>query len=337
MRDRGAEWQSSRPMHVSFLDRMPLSHSRPNLYLPLIPAAVESFDFRGFDMVISFNASWAKGVLVPPETRHLCRSFLPMRYAWESFHDFMALGLPVERSSWLSKKLRGHVMSHLRMWDVVTANRVDDFVANSKYVAGIIRRRYRREVSVVYPPVDTGFFFPDPGPIGDYYLIVSRLTPYKRVDLAVEAFNRLGLALVVVGNGTQRKALEQKGGPNVKFLGNVDRTRLRSLYQNCRGFVMPQIEDFGIAAVEAMACGRPVIVCGAGGALETVQPERTGVLFWPQTTESLAEAVTRAEAVTFLSTEIRQQAERFTVARFQHEMLVHLLGQAEALHTETAR
>ncbi len=321
LRARDAEWDAARPMHVSFLDRMPFAHSRPNLYLPLIPAAIESFDFRDYDLVISFSASWSKGILTPPHTRHICRSFLPMRYGWEAYHDLMAEDLWSERSSWVAKKLRGHVMSYMRVWDVVTANRVDDFIANSHYVADIIRRRYRREAAVVYPPVDTDFFVPCERPTGDYYLLVSRLTPYKRVDLAMEACNRLGFPLIVVGDGTRRQSLQQAANSNVEFRGKVDRSTLLTLYQNCRAFIMPQVEDFGIAAVEAMACGRPVIACGAGGALETIIPGVTGMTFWPQITEALVEAVLASQSVTFDASAVRRHAEQFRRSRFQQEML----------------
>jgi glycosyltransferase involved in cell wall biosynthesis len=324
MRSRGAEWDSSRPLRVSFLDNLPFAHSRPNLYLPFIPAAVESFDFSDYDLVVSFSASWSKGILTQPHTRHICRSFLPMRYGWEAYHDMMSADLGGERSCWLAKRMRGHVMSYLRMWDVVSTNRVDEFVANSRYVAGIIRRRYRREAAVVYPPVDTSFFVPCQNPTGDYYLLVSRLTPYKRVDLAVEAFNRLGYPLVVVGNGSCRRSLVRAAGSNIEFRGNVDRATLRSLYQNCHAFIMPQIEDFGISAVEAMACGRPVIACDAGGAMETVIEGQTGVFFWPQSADALVDGIIAVERSRWDSSLISEHAQRFRTERFREEMLAHM-------------
>jgi glycosyltransferase involved in cell wall biosynthesis len=329
MRAKGAEWDAARPMHVSFLDRMPFAHSRPNLYLPLIPAAIESFDFRDYDLVISFSASWSKGILTPPHTRHLCRSFLPMRYGWEAYHDLMAADLWNECSCWLAKKLRGHVMSYLRVWDVTSANRVDHFVANSHYVAGIIRRRYRREAAVVYPLVETEFFVPGSAAPGDYYLLVSRLTPYKRVELAVEAFNRLGLRLVVVGDGPCRRALQLGAGPNIHFRRKVDAATLLSLYQRCRGFIMPQVEDFGIATAEAMACGRPVIAYAAGGALESVIDGETGLLFGAQEAESLCAAVRELDGHTWDANVIRRNAERFHQDRFRQGMLAAI---ADTLH-----
>jgi glycosyltransferase involved in cell wall biosynthesis len=324
MHDRNAEWDPRKTMHVSFLDRLPLAHSRPNLYLPLTPAAIESFDFRDFDLVISVTGTWAKGIIVPPHTRHVCRAWVPMRYGWENRHDYMTNGLRGERSHWLAKRLRGYVMSYMRLWDVVSANRVDQFVAGSRYVADVIRRRYRRESVVVYPPVDTDYFTPSGDPPSDYYLLVSRLTPYKRVDLAVDAFNRLGLPLKIVGSGSERRSLHRAARRNIEFLGKLDyedRGLLRDLLRGCRGFIMPQVEDFGIAPVEAMACGRPVVAYAAGGALETVVPGMTGVLFGPQEGDALVEAVEACSAHTLDPESIRSHAEQFSRARFQKEMM----------------
>jgi glycosyltransferase involved in cell wall biosynthesis len=317
MRARDAEWDDQHPMYVSFLDRLPFAHSRPNLYLPLMPAAVESLDLRGFDLVISITGTWAKGVIAPPHARHICRTWVPMRYGWDCYHDYMQSGLAGERSCWLARKLRAPVMSYLRLWDVVSANRVDHFVAGSEYVAGVIHRRYRRRATVVYPPVDTDFFTPTGDEPDDYYLLVSRLVPYKRVDLAVQAFNELGIPLKIVGSGSEERTLRRLARPNITFIGKVDYGRrevLRQLLQDCRGFIMPQVEDFGIAAVEAMACGTPVIAFNRGSMPEIIADGITGFLV--HNLDEMAEAVVKAKQLD------RLQCRKLIKERFSADRMV---------------
>ena len=211
------------------------------------------------------------------------------------------------------------VLPRLRRWDLATLDRVDEFVAISQTVRERIRRYYERGATVIYPPVDTRTFVPADRD-EDYYLVVSALNPSKRVELAVEAFNRLRLPLVVIGDGPERSALERQAGPTVRLLGRLPDDEVLAYYQRCRGFVMPQEEDFGLTALEAQACGRPVIALARGGATETVKDGETGVLFPDPTPESLAEAVRRAERMTFNRQRLRAQAERFDTAVFMGQL-----------------
>jgi glycosyltransferase involved in cell wall biosynthesis len=233
-----------------------------------------------------------------------------MRWAWR-YHDYVNR----ERLGRLARIALPPLINYLRVWDVQTANRVDAFVAISRSVADRIRKFYRREATIIYPPVDTHAFQPA-GDSDDFFLIASRLIPYKRVDLVVDAFNRLGLPLKIVGDGRDRADLQARARPNIEFLGRVSDDELRDLYARCRAFIFPGEEDFGIAPVEAQACGRPVIAYAAGGALDTVVDGVTGTYFREQTADSLADAVLRFDSATWDSSVIRANAERFSVDTF---------------------
>lgn len=303
-RNKDAELLRGMDLHSSFVQRLPLARKRHEPYLPLFPVAIESFDLTSYDLVLSSSHVCAKGVIPAPEALHLCYCHTPARYAWD-------LGfLYLRRLNPLLRAYAAAVMHRLRVWDVTTSARVDHFIANSDFVAQRIRRYYRRSATVIYPPVETSFFTPGEGS-GDYYLVVSRLTAYKRVDLAVEALGRLGLPLVVIGDGPERRRLQSHAGPNVKFLGTVPRSQVRDHMRGCRGLIYPGKEDFGITPVEAQATGKPVVAFGAGGALESVVDGVTGVLFEEQTTEALCEAVTRCSELSFDRDVIRQHALQF--------------------------
>lgn len=294
----------------SFIQRLPLASRFFRLLLPLYPLAFEQFDLRAYDLVLSSSSSWAKGVITTPDAVHVCYCHAPMRYTWDVFYE------EAPRHNLLLRIPLAPIISYLRLWDVQGANRVDSFVANSRFVAAKIRKYYRRDAVVVHPPVDTDFFVPG-GSDGDYYLVISRLRPYKRVDLAVEAFNQLGLPLKIVGVGEQARRLQRMAGSNVEFLGFTTRERLRELMAGCRALVVPGKEDFGLAPVEVMATGRPVIAYGAGGLLETVQDGVTGVLFAEQTAACLADAVRRSDSITFDKDTLRRRAQEFDVAHFK--------------------
>ncbi len=274
----------ARRVHTSFLQPL-RAHYRS--MLPLMPMALESFDLREYDLVVSSESGPAKGVIVPSRARHVCYCHTPMRYLWDLY--------PAYRNQWTKSRWKRAIMTplahYLRMWDYASAARVDEFAANSENVRRRIWRTYRRESVVIPPPVAVETFYWKPPE--DYYLVVSELVAYKQVDSAVRVFSQNGRRLRVAGDGTEFKSLRRQAAPNVEFCGRVSDVDLRELYARCRAFVMPGEEDFGITAVEALASGKPVIALGRGGALETVPlHEPLGGLFYGEATDdSLGEAV----------------------------------------------
>ncbi len=304
-------------IRTSFLDRLPKRGYRH--YLPLFPTAIESFDLRAYDLVVSTSHAVAKGARPGPRAVHVAYIHTPMRYVWDQFDAYFGHG----RAGLLTRLAARAVAPMLRSWDVRSTSRAHGLIANSRFVAERIRRFWSREVdAIVYPPVDTSRFVPaaeGPAP-EDYALIVSALVPYKRVELAVSAFSRLKRPLWIAGDGPERRRLEHAAGPSVRFLGSLDEDALPRLYARARFFVLPGEEDFGIAPVEAMAAGRPVLALGRGGALETVVEGETGVFFPEPTVESLLEGISRIESLQADPVRIREQALRFDVARFGPEV-----------------
>ena len=303
----------------SFMQRLPGVTSHHQAYLPFYPLAFEQFDLGGYDVVLSNKSAFCHGVITPPETRHISYCLTPTRFLWmyDAYREREGLG-------GLSNTLLRPVLAWLRQWDRLAADRVDDFVAISRAVQARIRKYYRRESTVIYPPVDVERFTPSDRAPGDYYLAGGRLIPYKRVDLAIEAFNQLGLPLIVYGDGRDREALQAKAGSTITFLGRVSWDKLAELFQQCRAFVFPGLEDFGIAPLEAQAAGRPVIAYAGGGALDTVIDGQTGWLFREQTVPSLVEAVRRFESLEISPAACRRNAERFATDRFRKEMLAFI-------------
>jgi glycosyltransferase involved in cell wall biosynthesis len=310
------------PIHASFLQRVPGVARHYRRLLPLFPAAVEDFDLGGFDLVISSSHCAAKGVIPPPGSYHLCYCHTPMRYAWDQEHAYFP------RRRGLRARLRGLALTALRAWDVAASARVDRFLANSRFVAERIRRFYGREARVLPPPVDADFFSPaategesagtEGGP---YVLAVAALARYKRLDLAIEACRRLGLELRVVGTGPEWSTLKRLAGSGVRFLGRVDRERLRSLYRGALCLVQPGIEDFGIAPVEALACGTPVVALGRGGVLDVVEDGVHGVLYQEQESASaVAEAIDSRRRIRFNPLDLRRRAEAFSIMRFNERL-----------------
>ena len=296
----------------SFLQRVPFARSRHQWLLPLMPLAFEQFDLSEFDVVLTTSSACAKGVITRPETLNVCFCHTPTRYLWDLYHEYVR--------EHRAAPLIAPVAHWLRMWDRLAADRVDHFVANSRQTAARIARHYRRESEVVHPPVDVERFVPDGREPEDFYLVVARLVPYKRVDLAVEACNRLGRRLVVVGDGPELRKLQQAAGPTVEFAGKLADPEVAELYARCRAFLFPGHEDFGIAPVEVQAAGRPVIAYGRGGALETVIGGVTGQFFGEQSAESLCSAMLRFEESEFAPAACRSNAERFSSARFRRRM-----------------
>lgn len=271
---------------TSFISALPRAARQYKRYLPLMPLALEQLDLRGYDLVISSESGPAKGVIPPPATPHLCYCHSPMRYLWNMFHDYR------RDAGRLTRLVMPPLAHYLRLWDTVSASRVDRYVANSHGVAARIRRYYGRDAEVVWPPVDTAAFQPvDPAERGDYMLMVGELVGYKRPELAVEAFNRMRRKLVVIGGGEMLGQIRRLAGPTVTVLGPAPFAELRHHYARCQALVFPGEEDFGIVPVEAMASGRPVIAYGRGGATETVLPGRSGVFFDEQSVDALIAAV----------------------------------------------
>ncbi|MBP6965789.1 MAG: glycosyltransferase [Armatimonadetes bacterium] len=301
-------------IRTSFLQKIPFSGKLYQRCLPLAPLALEQFDLTEYEVVLSMNFSCAKGVITRPDTTHICFCHTPMRYAWDMFHEYR----DKEKLSSLSRVLMAPMMNYLRVWDYASAARVDYFVANSSAVARRIHKYYRRDCTIIPPPVQADFFTPNGVTRFEYYLYVSRLVRYKRADLAVEAFNQLGLPLVVVGDGPERKRLEAAAAPNIRFAGRVSEEALREMYRGCKALIFPQEEDFGIVPLEAQACGRPVIAYGVGGALDTVVPGATGVFFTEQSAESLVSAVRRFRDCDFDSSRIRGHACAFDTEAFKN-------------------
>lgn len=311
---------AQREIHTSIIQRLPLATKKYQTYLPFMPMAVEQFDLTDYDLVLSSSHACAKGVITRPDTLHICYCHTPMRYSWEFYHEYLAR----ERVGGLKKALIVPLLNYLRIWDVVSANRVDYFISNSRAVADRIRKHYRREAVVIHPPVDVSFFLPQPGEgspdEGEFYLVVSRLVGYKRIDLAIEAFNRLGIPLAVIGDGPRRHDLERVAKSNITFLGRQSDKVVREYFLRCRAFIFPGEEDFGITPVEAQAAGRPVVAYGQGGVLDTVVDGQTGVLFWEQTVEALIEAVKRIEHVRFDREFIKAHSRQFEKKVFEDKM-----------------
>jgi glycosyltransferase involved in cell wall biosynthesis len=277
-----------------------------------MPLAVEQFDLSGYDLIISSSHAVAKGVLTGPHQLHLSYVHTPVRYAWELQHQYL------QRQTGLKGGVTRLILHYLRLWDLASAQRVDRFMANSGFVARRIEKCYRRPATVIYPPVDVQRFRPDL-PRADFYLMVSRFVPYKRVDLTVQAFNRLGLPLVVIGDGPLWSEIGAIANPNIQLLGTQPDAVIEDYMQRCRALVFPAEEDFGITPVEAQAAGAPVIAYGRGGVRETVIEGTTGCFFAEQTVESLAAAIKTVEAgrYQFESAQLRQNAERFSIERFR--------------------
>ena len=305
----------------SFIHRLPFAARHYRHYLPLMPLALEELDMRGFDLIISSESGPAKGILAPARTPHLCYCHSPMRYLWNMYHDYR------EHSGVITRLFMAPFFHRLRQWDALSALRVDRFVANSHNVAARIGKIYRREAEVVYPPVNVDFFTQGATTRQrDYYLVFGQLEAYKRADLAVTACTQAKLPLVVLGEGREEKRLRAMAGSTVRFEGRQSAESARRWLQGARALLFPGEEDFGIVPVEAMAAGCPVIAYGAGGALETVQDEDSGLLFREQNAASLLDAVERFERLEkdFEPAALLRQARRFTPEQFAAGIRIQL-------------
>ena len=296
----------------TFIQNMPFAKKHYKAYLPIMPRAYEELDLTEYDLVISSSSACAKGVITRSDALHICYCHTPTRYLWEFYYEY------VHNMGKIKKTIISMFIHRLRMWDRLAADRVDNFIANSNYIAGRIKKYYRRDSKVIYPPVNTHLYNLS-SKDEDYYLIVSRLVVYKKIDIAVKAFNKLGYRLIIIGDGPERKELERQASKNIKFLGRLTDEEIRDYYSKCKAFIFPGEEDFGITPVECQASGRPVIAYGRGGALDTVIDKKTGILFFEQTVEELINAVNKFEehGVEYTKEQIKEHSNLFSVERFK--------------------
>jgi len=315
-------------VHTSFLQYFPFIYIYYRFCLPLLPKAIESFDLSTYDLILSSSYAVAKGVRKHSQQLHICYCHTPMRYVWAEENQFTQ---SIRGNRGLLRPLINRMLMRFKAWDLRTADRVDHFIANSQFIAERIRRAYGRESTVIYPPVDVDRFTLQTQK-EDFYLTASRLVPYKRLDLVVEAFNTLNKKLIVIGEGPQLKLLKKMAtSANIEFLGHQDRSQIVNYMQRAKAFVFPALEDFGILPVEAQACGTPVICLGKGGTLETVVHGKTDVHFAAQTSSAIHEAVTWFEQNQnlFDPTFIRRHAEKFSRQRFEREMKEFVEGKVK--------
>ncbi len=309
-------------IRTSFMQRLVNNKFLHRAALLLYPTAFESFDLSEYDLVLSSSSAFAKGVITSPDAVHVCYTHAPMRYVWNT-RSYVS-------NESMSKPLRSLLtpgLHYLRTWDSIASTRVDRYIGNSSAVAKRINKFYRREAEVIHPPVDIDRFAISET-VEDYCILVSRFVPYKRIDLAVQAFTKMNKPLKVVGTGRQMKALQEMAGPSIEFLGRVDDVELPGLMARAKAYIMPGEEDFGIAPVEANACGRPVIAYAAGGALDVQIDGETGILFKKQTVEALCEAVERMESIEWNPQRIRENALRFTTELFRERILTAIASTA---------
>ncbi len=299
----------------SFISKLPLGKKRYQWYLPWMPLATERHNLHEFDVVLSSTSAFAKGVLTRPDTLHISYCHTPTRYLWTDTHEYIA-ELKYNKAI---KAFLPRIIHRLRLWDKMSVDRVDQFIANSDTVRQRILKYYRRESDIIYRPVDTQQFAVS-DEIGDYFVSGGRLVSYKRFDLLIEAFNRLQIPLKIFGTGPDLERLKSHAKPNITFLGRVSDEEKAQLLSRAQAFLHPQVEDLGITAVEAMAAGRPVIAYPVGGVTETVIPGKTGVFFKQQTWESILDTVLHFDPLAWDGDEIRQHAERYSTARFKEQM-----------------
>ncbi|OBY76952.1 glycosyl transferase [Paenibacillus sp. KS1] len=298
-------------IHNSFIQKIPFAKTQYKKMLSLFPLAVEQFDLRGYDVILSTSSAFAKGVITNPNQVHICYCHTPMRYVWDLYHQYME-----ELNNPLFKWYLPKVLHKIRQWDYVSAQRVDHYIANSHNVANRIKKYYGKKSEVIHPPVSSEQFYLS-DVTEDYYLIVSRLIPYKRIDLVIEAFNKLGWPLIIIGDGYDRKRLESLAKSNVEFMGYQPDQVIAKYYSKCKAFILGGEEDFGITPLEAQASGRPVLAYGKGGALETVISGETGYFFAEQSVDSVIDALEKISTASFDTAAIRHHAESFSKDKFK--------------------
>ncbi len=304
-------------IHTSFIQRLPFSKKKYRSYLPFFPLAIEQMDVSSYDMVLSSSHCAAKGVLTHAEQLHICYCHTPVRYAWDLYHEYLRLGNLKKGGKGLLAKLFLH---YFRSWDKLSSSRVDYFLANSRFIARRIEKTYGRKAEVVFFPVNTQFFTFHPQK-EDFYLTVSRLVPYKKVDLLVQAFHNMPKKkLIVIGDGPEFSTLKKRGAPNISFLGYQKDEVVKSYMQRAKAFLYAAIEDAGVVPVEAMSCGTPVIAYGKGGVLDSIEPEVTGLFFLEQTPKALEDSIEVFERKTFDPEKIRKRALFFSKENFEKRL-----------------
>lgn len=328
----GASWAKVFNVKTSFLQKFPFAIHH-ELYAPLMPMAFESFNFDGYDLVISVTSEAAKGIITKPETKHICYCLTPTRYLWSGYAEYF--------KNPILRLLSMPAIWYLKFWDKSAAQRPDTYIAISKEIQERIKKYYGRDSGIVYPSVvgpvglrsrpisSLTMLHPNirqrtsvrATRLGGYFLIVSRLVPYKKIDLAIRAFNKLKLTLIIIGNGSEMNRLKRIAGPSVEFMGNLTDKELVRYYSECRALVFPGLEDFGLTILEAQSFGKPVIAFKGGGALETIIEGKTGIFFNKQKIESLIEAVKRFDSLKFDSKDCVRQAEKFNFETFKQAIL----------------
>ncbi|MEK7583027.1 MAG: glycosyltransferase [Patescibacteria group bacterium] len=309
---------AGRTIKTSFLQRLPFTKRYHRMFPLLMPMAIEQFDFSEFDIVLSISASFAKGIITKPATRHINYCLTPTRFLWDDSHRY----IKESYSLWPVRKLLPFLVSYLRVWDKEAAYRVDEYIGISEFVRRRIKKYYERESVLIYPPVDVSKYHIDPdASVGaGYFLMVGRLVSYKKFDLAVKAFSAMELPLKIVGDGPERPKLQRMAGKNIEFLGLVSDYRMPELYSRAQAVIFPQEEDFGLVPLEAMASGRPVIAYRAGGALETIEEGVTGIFFDQQTEIDLSLAVGKFQQTIFDPHKIREHAMKFDINIFKEKI-----------------
>lgn len=305
---------NSYKLKTSFLDKFPFARTHHRWLLPLMPKAIESFDFQGYDIVISDSSSFAKGAISKGKL-HICYCHTPTRFLWTESEKYV----DSQNGSWLTKKIAKMLLPSLRKWDLKASQRPNYFIANSINVQNRIKKYYNRDSIVIYPPVDTDFFQPT-GNKKDYFFTASRLEPYKKIDLVVQVFNNLGWPLKIAGTGTQLERLKFSAKSNIEFLGRISDEELRKYYSEAKAFIFPAEEDAGIMPLEGQACGTPVVAYRAGGSLETVIEGKTGEFFDNQTVESLEQVLKNFYVSKYDPQKIRLNALKFDKRIFQEKL-----------------
>ncbi len=310
-----------REIRTSFLQNIPFTQKHHRIFPLLMPLAIEQFDFSDYDLVLSVSASFAKGIITKPYTKHICYCLTPPRFLWDNSQKFVEeFGYPK-----LVKKFLPPFITYLRIWDKEASLRVDEFWSISNFIKERVKKYYSKESQIIYPPVNINKFYVEDG-VGDYFFMAGRLVSYKRFDLAVKTFNQIGLPLKIVGTGPELKKLKSLAKKNIEFLGLVSDEKLAKLYANAQACIFPQEEDFGIVPLESMASGRPVIAYRAGGATETVIENKTGVFFNEQNSESFQAAIEKFSQIKFSPEVCRKRANEFDIEIFKNKISEALMG-----------